>query len=114
MAMSSTDLQLVEKGVINLRAICNVFGLDSSLFNDPANKTFNNRKEAEKALYTNAIIPIVTNIVIPIANPKSIVFCFISEKFYHNGIKMQVKTIFFIRKYFNTLKRNRAKKRRGL
>ena len=58
MAMSSTDLQLVEKGVINLRAICNVFGLDSSLFNDPANKTFNNRKEAEKALYTNAIIPI--------------------------------------------------------
>ena len=49
MAMSSSDLQLVEKGVINLRAICNVFGLDSSLFNDPANKTFNNRKEAEKA-----------------------------------------------------------------
>jgi len=62
MAMSSTDLQLVEKGVINLRAICNVFGLDSSLFNDPANKTFNNRKEAEKALYTNAIIPIAEKI----------------------------------------------------
>jgi len=58
MAMSSSDLQLVEKGVINLRAICNVFGLDSSLFNDPANKTFNNRKEAEKALYTNAVIPL--------------------------------------------------------
>jgi len=58
MAMSSTDLQLIEKGVVNLRAICNVFGLDSSLFNDPANKTFNNRKEAEKALYTNAAMPI--------------------------------------------------------
>jgi len=58
MAMSSTDLQLIEKGVVNLRAMCNVFGLDSSLFNDPANKTFNNRKEAEKALYTNAAIPI--------------------------------------------------------
>lgn len=58
MAMSSTDLQLIEKGVVNLRAMCNVFGLDSSLFNDPANKTFNNRKEAEKALYTNASIPI--------------------------------------------------------
>ena len=57
MAMSSQDLQLIEKGVINLRAICNVFGLDSSLFNDPANKTFNNRKEAEKALYTNAVQP---------------------------------------------------------
>ena len=58
MAMSSTDLQLIEKGVVNLRAICNVFGLDSSLFNDPANKTFNNRKEAEKSLYTNASMPI--------------------------------------------------------
>lgn len=57
MAMSSVDLQLIEKGVVNLRAMCNVFGLDSSLFNDPANKTFNNRKEAEKALYTNAVIP---------------------------------------------------------
>jgi HK97 family phage portal protein len=57
MAMSSSDLQLLEKGVINLRAMCNVFGLDSSLFNDPANKTFNNRKEAEKALYTNAVQP---------------------------------------------------------
>ena len=57
MAMSSADLQLLEKGVINLRAMCNVFGLDSSLFNDPANKTFNNRKEAEKALYTNAVQP---------------------------------------------------------
>jgi HK97 family phage portal protein len=62
MAMSSTDLQLIEKGVITLRAICNVFGLDSSLFNDPANKTFNNRKEAEKSMYTNVIMPIAKKI----------------------------------------------------
>ncbi len=62
MGMSSTDLELVKKGVITLRAMCNVFGLDSSLFNDPANKTFNNRKEAEKAMYTNAIIPIADKI----------------------------------------------------
>ena len=62
MAMSSTDLQLIEKDVITLRAICNVLGLDSSLFNDPANKTFNNRKEAEKAMYTNCIIPIAEKI----------------------------------------------------
>ena len=58
MAMSSTDLQLIEQGVITLRAICNVLGLDSSLFNDPSNKTFNNRLEAEKAMYTNVIIPL--------------------------------------------------------
>lgn len=63
LAMSSVDLQLIEKGVINLRALCNVYGLDSSLFNDPANKTFNNRKEAEKALYTNAVLPNLDKIV---------------------------------------------------
>lgn len=57
MAMSSQDLQLIEKGVINLRAMASVYGVDSSLFNDPANKTFNNRKEAEKALYSNAVMP---------------------------------------------------------
>ncbi len=58
MAMSAADLQLVESGVVNLRALCNVFGLDSSLFNDPANKTYNNQLEAQKALYTNAIMPL--------------------------------------------------------
>lgn len=58
MAMSPSDLQLIESGVVNLRAICNVFGLDSSLFNDPDNKTYSNRTEAEKSLYTNAIIPL--------------------------------------------------------
>jgi len=58
MGMSSVDLQLLEKGVVNLRAICNVFGLDSSLFNDPENKTYSNRTEAEKSMYTNAIMPI--------------------------------------------------------
>lgn len=58
LAMSPQDLQLLESGVINLRSICNVFGLDSSLFNDPENKTYSNRTEAEKALFTNAIMPL--------------------------------------------------------
>jgi HK97 family phage portal protein len=58
MGMSPADLQLLESGVVNLRSICNVFGIDSSLFNDPANKTYNNQLEAQKALYTNAIMPL--------------------------------------------------------
>lgn len=62
MAMSPADLQLVESGVITLRAICNLYGVDSSLFNDPANKTFNNRLEAEKALFTNVIMPMAKKI----------------------------------------------------
>jgi len=62
LAMSPTDLQLVESNITTLRALCSVYGVDSSLFNDPANQTYNNRKEAEKALYTNAIIPLAKKI----------------------------------------------------
>lgn len=56
--LSPADMQLLEKGVVTTRTLCNVLGLDSSLFNDPANKTYNNRKEAEKAMYTNCIMPL--------------------------------------------------------
>jgi len=62
MGVSSADLQLIEKDTSYLRAVCNVFGLSSSLFNDPANKTFNNQKEAEKSLYNNVVIPICKKI----------------------------------------------------
>jgi phage portal protein BeeE len=56
--MSSADMQLLEKGVVTTRTLCNVLGIDSSLLNDPENKTYNNRVEAEKAMYTNCIIPL--------------------------------------------------------
>lgn len=57
MGMSPTDLQLIESGVVKLRQLCNLYGVDSSLFNDPSNKTYNNRKEATKSLFTEAVIP---------------------------------------------------------
>ena len=58
LAMSSTDLQMIEHMVTGLRAICNVLGYDSSLFNDPENKTYSNRMEAEKSMYTNVMQPL--------------------------------------------------------
>ena len=58
LGLSPADMQLLEKGKVTTRALCNVMGLDSSLFNDPDNKTYNNRLEAEKAMYTNCIIPL--------------------------------------------------------
>lgn len=58
LAMSPADLQLLESGVVSLRSICNALGVDSSLFNDPGNRTLNNLKEAEKNLYRNTIIPL--------------------------------------------------------
>jgi len=63
MGMSPTDLQLIESGVVKLRQLCNLYGVDSSLFNDPANKTYNNRKEATKSLYTESVIPSLQKIV---------------------------------------------------
>jgi HK97 family phage portal protein len=63
MGMSPADLQLIESGVIKLRQLCNLYGVDSSLFNDPANKTYNNRKEATKSLYTEAVIPVMNKII---------------------------------------------------
>jgi HK97 family phage portal protein len=56
--MSPSDMQLLEKGIVNTRALCNVFGIDAKLFNDTAASTFNNSLEAQKAMYTNCIIPL--------------------------------------------------------
>lgn len=58
MGMDPTQLKIIESSVMKLRDLCNLYGVDSSLYNDPANKTYNNRKEAEKAMFTNAVIPV--------------------------------------------------------
>lgn len=60
---SPTDLKLLDNYVIKLREFCNLYSVDSSLFNDPANKTFNNRKEATKSLYTEAVLPTLERLI---------------------------------------------------
>lgn len=59
MGMSSADLQLMEQGIISLRAICNLYNVSSVLFNDPASSTYNNVTEAKKDFYIDAIIPLL-------------------------------------------------------
>jgi phage portal protein BeeE len=61
--MSAADLKIIEQGELTLRELCNLYSLDSSLFNDPANKTFNNRKEATKAMYSDAVIPTTQRLI---------------------------------------------------
>jgi len=56
----SSDLQslkLSELSTLLNREFCDFFGIDSSLLNDPENKTYSNKSEALKALYTNTLIP---------------------------------------------------------
>ena len=57
LGMSPTDLKLLDSNVQKLRTFCNIFGVDAASFNDPESKKYSNRIEAEKALYTNAILP---------------------------------------------------------
>lgn len=63
MGMSAADLKLIESGILTDRQICNLYQVDSKLFNDPAASTFNNLKEATKGMYENAIIPSLNKIV---------------------------------------------------
>ena len=58
LGLSPKDLTLTDLDLNKLRKFCNVYGMSSQLFNDPANKTFNNLGEAKKSLYTEAAIPL--------------------------------------------------------
>jgi HK97 family phage portal protein len=57
MGMSSTDLQLIESGIIDLRTLCNIYSVPSQLFNDVSGTTFNNMAAAKKSLYTESVLP---------------------------------------------------------
>ncbi len=61
--MSATDLKVIESGVLTDRQLCNAYSVSSRLFNDPANSTFNNVREATKSLYTEATIPVLNKLL---------------------------------------------------
>jgi len=57
MGMSPVDLKILEQEQKDLRDLCGVYNLQSQLFNDPENKTYNNMKEAVVAGLTQCVIP---------------------------------------------------------
>jgi HK97 family phage portal protein len=61
--MSSTDLKIIESGILTDRQLSNAYSFPSVLLNDPANTSYNNYSEAVKALYSIATIPVVTKIL---------------------------------------------------
>lgn len=54
---SVVDLDIINAEDLDLRRLFNIWGIPSQLGNDPANKTYNNQKEAEKALTTRCVLP---------------------------------------------------------
>lgn len=59
MGLSPVDLDILESGLFDLRAMCRVYGLDSKLLNDPASSTMNNQTDAGKAAIVNTVIPAI-------------------------------------------------------
>ena len=57
MGMDANQLKMLEGGVMNLRELCNIFGVNSAMFNDQEASTLDNMKIADKKLYTDAVIP---------------------------------------------------------
>ena len=51
------DLQVIEGSEHGLRKLCSVWSVPSRLFNDPKGASYNNKKQDDKDIYTNRIIP---------------------------------------------------------
>ena len=59
LGLSPVDLGVIEDYKMTLRDLCNVYHVPSEIFNDPDNKSYANKQEARKAVYTDAIMPLV-------------------------------------------------------
>lgn len=57
LGLSPVDLNIIESQKMDLRDICNVYGISSELLNDPDNKTNSNKLQSRMALYYETVIP---------------------------------------------------------
>jgi len=62
LGLSPVDLDLLNAENMDLRALCNIYGVPSQLLNDPDNKTYSNTKEGEKALTVRCALPMLASI----------------------------------------------------
>jgi len=55
--LSAGDLQLLETYNASIKDLCNIFSVPAVLLNNMESSTYNNMREAKKALYQNCVIP---------------------------------------------------------
>ena len=55
--LPASDLALIEQYNATIKDICNIYNIPVQLLNNTDTSTYNNMKEAKKALYQNAVIP---------------------------------------------------------
>ena len=58
--LSASDLTLIEQYGQTIKDLCNIYNVPVQLLNNTESSTYNNMKEAKKALYQNAVIPKMT------------------------------------------------------
>jgi len=55
--LNASDLSLIEQYNATIKDLCNIYNIPVQLLNNTDSATYNNMKEAKKALYQNAVIP---------------------------------------------------------
>ena len=55
--LSASDLSLIQQYNASIKDLCNIYNVPVQLLNNTDSSTYNNQKEAKKALYQNAVIP---------------------------------------------------------
>jgi HK97 family phage portal protein len=55
--LNASDLSLIEQYNASIKDLCNIYNVPVQLLNNTDSTTYNNMKEAKKALYQNAVIP---------------------------------------------------------
>jgi HK97 family phage portal protein len=55
--LNASDLSLIEQYNGTVKDLCNIYNIPVQLLNNTDSSTYNNMKEAKKALYQNAVIP---------------------------------------------------------
>jgi len=55
--LNASDVSLIEQYNASIKDLCNIYNVPVTLLNNTESSTFNNVKEAKKALYQNCVIP---------------------------------------------------------
>ena len=55
--LNASDLSLIEQYNATIKDLCNIYNVPVQLLNNTDSTTYNNMREAKKALYQNAVIP---------------------------------------------------------
>ena len=63
LGMNATDMKIIESQLPHVRSVCRALNLPSQLFGDYQSNTYSNYKEANRAMYTNAVIPNVKHFI---------------------------------------------------